>query len=1092
LLLQPGREPLIAPLEVDRVHEQLNQAERLGGRVGQVVAWSLGCHDTSVDLSLVIVGRVAYPLRLSGARLRHRPGRAALVALGVAAGVGALVAVFAGSVVVQDRSLGTELRHLDPAERTLRVTWGGVAGQGTETFAALAREADASLLPLTGRRPFAVLQLRESSIGGALVDLGGVEGLGRWVQLRSGRLPQPCTPRRCEVLQVGGSGALPTDPRLHLALVGSGRLVTDLPLGSQLGLRQGPSVVTAASYQAAQQPPILLAEGVDALSRFPLVENIYRTYSWVVPLEAQDVHPWEVNTLTARIQRASSELGAQSDFFSLQAPVDQIQAAHDSTRVASRRLLLIGGEAAALLLAFVLLAASSASREAEGASRRLTWHGATGRQLALVFGGEAAVIAVLGTLAGWAAGTAAGAALAQAAGSPVWPVLEHSVVSPTGLVVAAVVALIVALLLLASLWPRSRTRRARIGLLDVAAAGALAAVVLTLARGDADAETLARGDGTGVVLLLLPGLVVFVAAVVCMRALGPGLRLLERSSRQGSISVRLAGVSLARNPGRSAVAVAFLVVSLGLALFAATYRSTLVRNQADEAAFAVPLDFTLQENDAEGQYVLEAAPLTHYVTLSPGARAYPVLRLIGDARESGPATGTTILGVPAEVLPRLRRWRSDFAARPTTELARSIAPTRSVALHGLRLPEQADTLELPVRVRGGPLALSASIETHEGDFEQVDLGVATNRADFLRGHIDEEAHGGLLVALAADLPSIGHLGGDRNLGFGRDAQSTGWLTLGRFRTVGPSGRSSLGGYAGWIGDGGLRPGGLAGQKARLHYVVAPNLEAHFRPRQPTDGKPVPVIASSDVARAAGPGGLVPIEIVDQRLLAKVVATARRFPTLGDSFVVADQRWLYAALNGPRPRAGLVTELWLEGGSTPQRVQDALARPPFDRLQITSHERVQAELARDPLGRGVLITLGAAAIAALALALAGLLLGVVSDLRDERGELDELEAQGASPADLRRHLRLRALIVSVAGALGGLATGAVLGTLVVGVVRLTAGAAAPEPPLRLDVDFALVGIALGLYAAAAAAVVGVVTWNAFRASAPRSSPLEAMP
>jgi hypothetical protein len=63
-------------------------------------------------------------------------------------------------------------------------------------------------------------------------------------------------------------------------------------------------------------------------------------------------------------------------------------------------------------------------------------------------------------------------------------------------VVVAVAALVVALLLLASLWPRSRTRRARIGLLDVAAAGALAAVVLTLARGDADAETLARGEGT--------------------------------------------------------------------------------------------------------------------------------------------------------------------------------------------------------------------------------------------------------------------------------------------------------------------------------------------------------------------------------------------------------------------------------------------------------------------------------------------------------------------------------------------------------------------------------------------------------------------
>ena len=797
-----------------------------------------------------------------------------------------------------------------------------------------------------------------------------------------------------------------------------------------------------------------------------------------------------VDALTARIQRASSELGARSNFFSLQAPLDELQAAHDSTQVASRRLLLIGGEVAALLLAFVLLAASSAAREAEAASRRLVWHGATRTQLMLVFGGEAAAIAVAGTLVGWVAGTAAGATLASVAGSPGWPVLRHSILSGTGVLLAAAVALIVFLLLLASLWPRSRTRRARVGLLDVAAAGALIAVVLALARGGANSQSLASGEGTGVVLLLLPGLVVFVAAVICIRVLGPGLRLLERSTRGRGLSIRLAGLSLARNPGRSAAAVAFLVVSLGLALFAATYRSTLLRNQADEAAFAVPLDFTLVENDAQGEYVLEAAPPARYAGLSPNAHAYPVVRLVGVARENGPTTGTTILGVPANVLPRLHRWRSDFAGQTPTELAGRIAPPRPLTLRGMRLPEDADQLEVPVSLRGDPLALSASIQTDEGDFEQVELGTPRAGAHLLRAKIPEEARGGLLVGLAADLPSIGHLGGDLNLGFGPQGKSLGTLTLGRLLARGPSGSKTLGGYAGWISDGGLRHLRTIGPTSRMSYLVTANLEAHFRPRQPTDGQPVPVIASADVAQAAGPGGLIPIEIVDQRLLAKVVATARRFPTLGDSFVVADESWLYTALNGPQPRAGLVTELWLDGGSSPHRVAEAIAHPPFNRLLVTSRAGVQAALATDPLGRGALITLGAAAIAALALALAGLLLAIVSDLRDERGELDELEAQGAAPADLRRHLRLRALIVSCAGLLGGLATGAVLSTLVVGVVSLTAGAAAPEPPLRLSVDFGLVGIAVALYAVTAAVLVGLVTWNAFRAPALGVTPAEA--
>ena len=49
-----------------------------------------------------------------------------------------------------------------------------------------------------------------------------------------------------------------------------------------------------------------------------------------------------------------------------------------------------------------------------------------------------------------------------------------------------------------------------------------------------------------------------------------------------------------------------------------------------------------------------------------------------------------------------------------------------------------------------------------------------------------------------------------------------------------------------------------------------------------------------------------------------------------------------------------------------------------------------------------------------LAAVGLLLTVVGDLRDESGELYDLEAQGATPRDLRRHVLLRAAIVAVLG------------------------------------------------------------------------------
>jgi hypothetical protein len=1023
--------------------------------------------------------RGRYLLWLAAARLRHRLGRAALVALGVATGAGALAAVLSGSLVAQDRALAVNIQKLDPAERVLRVAWGGIPAQGSERFDALDRIARRAVTPLVGRPPFAALVYRETEIGGAVVDLGAVEGLRRWVRLRTGRLPRECRPSRCEVLQAGGTGALPSDPALHLVRVGSGTLTSDLPLGSDLGLRQNPAVESAQSYHSAVKLPILLAEGVSSLAQNPALQTIYRTYAWVAPLERGDVRPWSVGSFSSRVDQARSALESSSELFTLQAPEDELRAARDSSTAAGRRLLLIGGEAAALLLAFALLAASSASRDATAASRRLTWFGASRAQRLFVFGAEGLGIAVAGTAVGWAVGAAAAVALADVAGSPASAVLGHSILSRQGLVLAAALAAASALLLLGSLWPsRAQLGRLTITPVDVAALGALVAIALALLRGSADPEAIVQEQGTGVIFLLLPGLVAFVAAVVCVRALGPGLRLLERLARRSGMPIRLAALSLARNSGRSAIAVAFLVVSLGLAAFAVTYRSTLSHNQVDEAGYAVPLDLTLQEDFTQGVYPLEAAPLTRYPALGPGVGSYPIIRVGGDASGGG-QSGTTILGVPSAALPRLH-WRSDFADVPPAELARRLEPRTSVALRGLPVPAGTRVLLLPVRVRGDGLQLSAAVATKDGDFAFVDFGlVRKGGTTVLRGRVPEDAPGGLLVGFTLSLPTAGERGFTR--------ESRGVLSLGRLRAIGPGGTRTLGSYRGWIGVNGVRP--AAGPEgARLRYLVANALVSRFRPRQPTDGRPVPVVVSPNLARAAGPGGLLPVTIVDQQFLAKVVATARRFPTLGGSFVVADERWLSGALNGPVPRSGEVVEIWVDSGRSPARVERGLEQPPFDRLQLTSHRGVEAALRGDPLSRGVMITLAAAAIVALVLALAGLVLAVIGDLRDERGELYELEAQGAAPADLRRLLRLRTLVVAVVGLAGGLATGAVLSTLVVGVVRLTAGAETPQPPLRLDVDWTLFAAGLAGYAALAVLLVGTVVWSAFRA--PVGRPAEA--
>ena len=87
--------------------------------------------------------------------------------------------------------------------------------------------------------------------------------------------------------------------------------------------------------------------------------------------------------------------------------------------------------------------------------------------------------------------------------------------------------------------------------------------------------------------------------------------------------------------------------------------------------------------------------------------------------------------------------------------------------------------------------------------------------------------------------------------------------------------------------------------------------------------------------------------------------------------------------------------------------------------MSTRRDVLAGLRDDPLGRGAVLVLGGAAVTALVLALVGVLLALIYDLRDERGELFDLEAQGAEPRTLLRHLRLRFALGLGFGVAGGI-------------------------------------------------------------------------
>ncbi|MHB8470524.1 MAG: hypothetical protein ACYDCH_12340, partial [Gaiellaceae bacterium] len=650
--------------------------------------------------------RVLVPLRFAALRLRTHAQRTVVVAIGIAVGAAVLAMTAAGSVAVQDRAVQRALAQLQPSDRAIQAVWSGVPAQSNLSLPKLDALARAALRPVLREPAFAVAVFRQATWGGAFVNLGAVDGLSRWLVLRSGRLPRRCLPHDCELVQIGGAPVAPKLPFLHVV--------------GRASLRPGAPLRSYFAEAGAHRPPILLADGVLAFSRTPLPDAalIARTYGWIVPVAPGSIHDWELGSLGTRIDRAQAQLELKSDIFSVSAPTDTIDAIRATSRVAGERLLILGGDAAVLLLGFAVLASTRLRRDHHALRRRLTWFGASRSQMWLVAAAEVAVITIVSTLAGWTLGTGAGALLARHLGAPGWLVVEHSVFTLRALGVAAGLAAVTALVLLSAV----RVDAISFGGLsltaaDVAAFGALGAVLLALARGKADASSLA-GGGTGVVLLLLPGLVLFVLAVAMARLLAPALRVLERGSRRAPPSLRLALLSLARSPGRALLSVVFFVLSVGVALFALSYRATLEQGEAEQARYAVPASYILQEDLQRLVPIQQAASPARYASLGT---ANEVLRDSGFVTAAG-GRDFTLLALPAGALARIGGWRADFSSQSPARLARALRPAATPALPGVALPRGATTIAVPLTIAGDRVGLTLVVLDLRGDYTTLRLG----------------------------------------------------------------------------------------------------------------------------------------------------------------------------------------------------------------------------------------------------------------------------------------------------------------------------------------------------------------------------------
>jgi len=1002
--------------------------------------------------------RFAAPVRVALRRIAARPAAPLLTALGVAVGAAALAVLLVSNVILEDRAVADAIARLPLNQRVVSVSWVGATGGD---FPTLDRQARAGLASVGLDKPVRAVAFRTTTLGGNLVRLAAFDRLHNVLELRSGRFPSRCSPRRCETVALD---APPAGGTSGVVVVGSARRKDGVPIERFTG-------------SPARAAPTLVANGVEALARRREVGGLFRSLTWAVTLRTDELSAADVASLPRRIAELDTALRARSGGFAVEAPLDDLRAAAERAKRATRRQFVVTAGCTAILLAFVVLAAARARRGAHATVYRLRRLRGRRWQVGLEQAAYAGAIAASGALVGWLVGIGAGAVIAAAMDRPVGNVVRRSALGAEGLAGFAFVVVVAVIALVAT--TRARTleiRGRRITALDVAAAGLLAVIATGVATQGAGGSNVGDGDG-GPILLALPALVALAGGVLSARLSPPLLRLLERLIPSGWTWLRLAFLSLVRSGGTAGVTIACLTVTAALAVFALSYGATLARNQKDAAAFAVPLDYVVARDEARA---VAFGTRTNLSRSYAGKQAFGVVRVSGEAPSLNRRGRLNILGLPAAAIEDLR-WRDDYSDRAPGALARSIAYAGE-ELRGVPIPADARELVLPLTVDGDPLRITASIQRRDRGFAVLDLG-ASSRSPERRAKLPPSARGGKLVALTLGFPPGEEFTAAHRATGTRPAPDVfvqGTLHLGppRVRTDAGSRKLAVD-YREWVRSDGSG-GGASASRVGLRYVLTQEQAFRIRPRQPTDGRPVAVIASRSIALAAGNATVLPVRVGPAEVEVRITATADRFPTLADDFLIADSVALETAANAASPGAVVVDEVWLHGEPGAERLLHRVAPIP---VEIASRRRIQERLQADPVSRSVSIALLLTALVAGALAILGILLTLSVDARDEQAELFDLEALGIEPSGLARHLWVRLALLIAVGLTGGLATGIAAVLLVTDVVAVTANVVVAEPPLVAVVNWLVLSLGLAAFSMLALGAAGILARAQFRAAAP---------
>lgn len=706
----------------------------------------------------------------------------------------------------------------------------------------------------------------------------------------------------------------------------------------------------------------------------------------------------DIDPLSRTAQRLANDAGLSAMQAVVQTGLPILATSvHSSWNTLSTPVIVITGELLVLvwLLLFLVVVDAVETRGAEVALARLRGYGRW-RSVLVAVAEPVTVLLIalpLGALIGWGIASALGHNLRPGTAVPLvstsW--IAAGLATLGGVAAVLTAARRVLRRPVVDQWRRTSRGATRRGwvidamLLTAAAAGL---VQLSAAGGFATAGSQAGSHDS--VALLVPALIGVAVAVVASRLLPLACRAVFGATRRhGGLAGFLAVRQVARRPGGTRTVIV-LVTAFTLATFAVGSWSIARHNRERVATTATGAATVFTVAPTSVQHLATAVDRA-----DPGGRsATAVLGYF-----SGP---TALLAVQPQRFAHVAAWGAAGAPQPGNLAAIAPRSPPPILLSG-----DAVRLQMAVKHLNAPVRLGVDvIVSRNAPPVRVDLGPLTTTS----GSVTRTGSMAGCPCRLADLA----LSPDSTA-----TQLQGAVAI-RAMSVRDNGVwhavPGIGQAAHWRtgGAGSTATDGAAG--LTWSFSTPPTNDTLLSVADHPD--PLPVVVAQTLLHGGGP--LQPAGLDGSPLSVRVVQAAAAVPGAPTTGVVADLT--YAELAAPDGDSAASRQVWVVPGAA-TRVAKSLTSQGIHILTTTSASTAEASLLRQGPGlAGSLFLLDAGAAALLAGL--GAVVGLAVSARRRRYEYAALAAGGVSRRVLRRSLVIEQLLVLVAGAVIGVATGIV--------------------------------------------------------------------